>query len=227
MQPWFDDVRNPKEGAVLADIRQTLEAVRKRLNQFIRAADPGELEWVLLSNLVDPSGTPYQEANNRLVMFLANVARENTIGTYNPTRPAEGNRHAAVAPPLYVDLYVLVVANFYNENYKVGLDLLTLTLSFFQQNPFFTPDNLPDLPAGVDRLTFELANLPPTELSYVLGLAGVKYLPSAYYKVRMLPFQSDAVQKEVPAVQGVQTPGQPEDFAPSAQGGGGLGEEER
>lgn len=200
----------------MSDIRGTLEAVCHRLNQFLRADDPGEREWVRLSNLVDPSGTPYREVDNRLVVFLANVTRENTISTYNPTRPVEGNRYAAVAPPLYVDLYVLVVANFYNENYRVGLHLLSLAISFFQQNPAFTHENLPALPPAVDRLTFELSSLTPTELSYVFGLAGIKYLPSVYYKVRMLPFESEVVRKEVPAVQGVQTPEEPVD-----RGGGG------
>ena len=35
-----------------------------------------------------------------------------------------------------------------------------------------------------------------------MGLLGTKYLPSVYYKVRLLPFQADAMSGVVPAAQG-------------------------
>ena len=35
-----------------------------------------------------------------------------------------------------------------------------------------------------------------------MGLLGTKYLPSVYYKVRLLPFQSDAMSSTTPAAQG-------------------------
>ena len=192
----------------MSDIRATLEAVRQRLNEFLQAAQPRAEEWAVLSNLVDPEGKAYDGARNRLVMFLANVQKETAISTATGTVPA-GDPYAMVAPPLYVDLYVLLYANFYDATYVEGLGIISLAISFFQQNPAFTPATLPGLPPEVDRLTFEMANLEPLGLSYVLGIAGVKYLPSAYYKVRLLPFQAEAVQRQEPAGQGVQNPGQP------------------
>lgn len=194
----------------MSDIRATLEAVRQRMNEFMQAAmpRPGE-EWVVLSNLVDADGKAYDGARNRVVMFLANVQKETTISTARGMVPAGDSGYSQVAPPLYVDLFVMVTANFYDAGYPEGLTALTQAISFFQQNPWFTPATLPALPPGVDRLTWEMANLEPMALSHLVGLAGVKYLPSVFYKVRLLPFNGGATQAQLPAVQGVQTAGAP------------------
>jgi hypothetical protein len=193
----------------VSDIRTTLEAVRQRLNEFLQAAEPRPEEWVVLSNLVDPEGKTYDGARNRLVMFLANVQKETVVSTASGMVPAGDNYYAVVAPPLYVNLYVLVFANFYDASYAEGLRVLSLAISFFQRNPSFTPVTLPALPGGVDRLSWEMSSLDPAGLSYLIGLAGVKYLPSVVYKVRLLAFRSDASQAHAPAVQGVQSPGRP------------------
>ena len=116
---------------------------------------------------------------------------------------------AVVAPPQYVTLYVLVLANFYDAAYAEGLGVLSMAIRFFQQNPSFTPSSLPGLPPGVDRLTWEMVSLDALGLNYLMGLAGVKYLPAVYYKVRLLTFQGGAVQAQAPAVQGLQSPDLP------------------
>lgn len=193
------------EGPV-SDIRATLETVRQRLNEFMQAAEPRPEEWVVLSNLVDPEGKAYDGARNRLVMFLANVQKETVVSTATGVVPAGDHQYALVAPPLYVNLHVLVFANFYDAGYAEGLGVLSLAIRFFQQNPSFTPASLPGLPAGVDRLTWEMATLDPAGLNYLMGMAGVKYLPSVFYKVRLLPFQGRATRALAPAVQGLQSP---------------------
>lgn len=193
----------------MSDIRGTLEAVRQRLNEYLQGAEPRPEEWVVLSNLVDPEGKSYDGARNRLVMFLANVQKETVISTSRGIAPAGDNHYALVAPPLYVNLYVLVLANFYDAAYTEGLRVLSLAIAFFQQNPSFTPSTLPALPPGVDRLTWDMESLDPAALSYVVGLTGAKYLPSVVYRVRLLPFHSGAPRAQAAAVQGLQSPGSP------------------
>ena len=144
-------------------------------------------------------------------MFLANIQHETIISTYNRTTPVKDDQYAVVAPPLYIDLFVLFFANFYDKNYTEGLGMIARTISFFQQNPWFTHNNLPGLDPVIDKLTFEFTNLEVTGVNYLMGLTGAKYLPSAFYKVRMIPFTSDAVQGQVPAAQGVQSPGAVDD----------------
>jgi hypothetical protein len=198
----------------MSDIRATLEAVRKRLNEFMHAAEPRQEDWVVLSNLVDAEGKPVERAQNRLVMFLAGIQKESMVSTYTAAVPAGNTSFSIVAPPLYVDLYVLLMANFQDAGYSEGLRVISLGISFFQQNPSFTPDTLPDLPEEVDRLTWDMTNLDAPGMHFLMGLAGTKYLPSVYYRVRLLPFQTGAVQRQEPAVEGMQTPGEPKDVAP-------------
>ncbi|SOD04205.1 Protein of unknown function [bacterium JGI 053] len=188
----------------MSDIGKTLEAVRRRMNEFIHVAEPREEDWVVLSNLVNPDGTPVEATRGKLVMFLAGIQKEAGPGT-----AAVPGQPSAVPPPIYVDLYVLLLANFFDASYPEGLGIISKVISFFQQNPSFTHDSLPDLPPEVDRLTWEMTNLDPPSLRSLMGLAGIEYLPSVYYKVRMLPFASGAVQHQEPGVQGSQPPGDP------------------
>jgi Pvc16 N-terminal domain len=190
----------------MSEIRNTLEQVAKRLNEFIRNAAPRQDDWVILSNVVDQQGNPYEEAVDKIVMFLAGIQKEVTVSTYNPNVPVAGNSFAVVSPPLYIDLFILFYANFSGKNYREGLTAISRTITFFQQNLWFTPATLPGLDPRIDKLTFELTNLDPIDLNYILGLTGAKYLPSVYYKVRMIPFVSDAMQAQSPAVQGLQNP---------------------
>jgi hypothetical protein len=192
-------------------IDTTLELIRQKLNEFFSNTDPREEDWVILSNVVDHEGHTFEPAKDKVVMFLANIQHETTISTYNRTVPVKGDQYAIVAPALYIDLFVVFFANFYNKNYPEGLGMISRTISFFQQNPWFTHDNLPGLDRVIDKLTFEMTNLEVTGLNYLMGLMGAKYLPSAFYKVRMIPFAGEAIQGQVPAAQGVQSPGEIDD----------------
>ena len=143
-------------------------------------------------------------------MFLANIQKEVTISTHNPNAAVAGGGYAAVAPPLYIDLFLLFYANFYDNRYAQGLGAISKTISFFQQNPWMTASKLPGLDVAVEKLSFELTNLEPVELNYLLGLTGSKYLPCVFYKVRMIPFQAGAIEAQVREARGIEAPGAPE-----------------
>ncbi len=188
----------------MSTILTTLELIRQKLNEFFKAADPRNEDWVILSNIVDQEGHPYEQAKDKVVMFLANIKHETIISTYNPTVPVSNNQYAIITPPLYIDLFVLFFANFSEKNYTEGLGVISQTLSFFQQNPWFTQENLPGLDPEIDKLTFEMVNLEMTDLNYLMGMIGAKYLPSVFYKVRVIPFRGAAIQGLSPAVKGLQ-----------------------
>jgi hypothetical protein len=189
-------------------IQSTLELIREKLNETFKIADPRPEDWVILSNIVDQEGRAYEQAKDKVVMFLANIKYETIISTYNRTVPTKGNQYAIVTPPLYIDLFVLFFANFYDKNYPEGLGVISQTISFFQQNPWFTKETLPKLDPAIDKLTFEMVNLEMTDLNYLMGMIGAKYLPSVYYKVRVIPFNGEAMKGQASGVQGVQSPGE-------------------
>jgi len=151
----------------MSEIRGTLEHIRRRLDEFLSAEHPRSHEWVVLSNIIG-------DRNDRLIMVLANVQRETATA------------NAVVAPPLYIDLFLLFYANFGDDQYPEGLGVIGRTVRFFQENPLFTRDNLPGLDPEIDKLTFEMINLDLAELNHLVGMMGVRYLPSVYYKVRII-----------------------------------------
>jgi hypothetical protein len=190
-------------------IHQSLKLVKQRMNETLSNRYPRSEEWVILSNIVDPDGNLFEDTRNKVVMVLANIQHETIISTYNRTVPNRNDTYSIVTPPLYIDLFVLFYANFFDRNYGEGLTMISETISFFQQYPVFTQDTLPGLDPVIDKLRFEMVNLAVSDLNYLMGMMSAKYLPSVYFKVRLLPFQSDAIRGEVPAVQGLETSGNP------------------
>jgi hypothetical protein len=173
----------------MAMIQTTLELIRGKLNDRLLVEDPRHEDAVILSNIVDLNGEPFPDAQNKVVMCLANIQREEMISTYQRAVPAAGGEAMKVVPPpLYIDLFVLFYANYEGRNYPEGLGVISRTIAFFQQNPVFTRDILPTLDGRIDKLQLEITNLDLDGLHCLLGNMGAKYLPSVYYKVRMIPF---------------------------------------
>jgi hypothetical protein len=192
-------------------IQDSLELIRDRLNEYFQVADPSPDAWVTLSNLIDQDGQIVNDTRNKVVIFLANIQHDTTISTWNPAAPVSSGRFVMLPPPIYINIYLLLFANFSGHNYPQGLGMISRTIQFFQENPYFDHSNLPGLPEPIDKLAFEFTNLDAVGLNYVMGLAGVKYLPSAYYKVRMFPFRSDTIQQQVTAAKGYMVPAAPDD----------------
>jgi hypothetical protein len=186
-------------------IRSTLEIVSAKLDAFFQASNPRTEEWVLLSNVIDHEGRAHEQAKNKIVVSLAGIQHETIISTHQRTIPVGGGQYGVVSPPLYVNLLVLFVANFNDQNYKDGLGMLGSTISFFQQNPYLSHDNTPNLDPAIEKLTIEMMNVDLTQSNYLMGMMGLKYLPAVLYRLRTLPFRSDAISGVVPPARGADT----------------------
>ncbi|MBC7584139.1 DUF4255 domain-containing protein [Tardiphaga sp. vice352] len=187
-------------------IETVCELIRQRLNAYFQNIDRSDEDRVVLSNIVDHDGAICQGAKDKVVMVLTNITHETIVSTYNSAARTSSTSYAIVQPPIYINLFILFFANFYDRQYAQGLAMISRTISFFQQNPWFTHANMPDLDARIDKITMEITNLDLLQANYLMGMLGTKYLPSVYYKLRMIPFASDAMQAAVPAAQGVDAP---------------------
>ncbi|MEJ2459795.1 MAG: hypothetical protein P8Y58_17310, partial [Novosphingobium sp.] len=67
--------------------------------------------------------------------------------------------------------------------------------------------NAPTLTESIDKLTLEFENLSPVDVNYVMSMLGTRYLPSAFYKLRMLPFVSTAMGERAYPVRGARMAG--------------------
>lgn len=188
-------------------IRNALETISGLANAYLENLDRRGDAWISLTSLVDHNGTLNQGARDKIVMCVYNITRETTISTYQSTLsggrksdPAAGL--AIVGPPLFVDIHLMFMANFTEKNYSDGLAALSRLIGYFQQTPFFDPANAPTLDPTFDKLTLEFENLSPVDVNYVMSMLGTRYLPSAFYKLRMIPFASTAMQGRAYAVGG-------------------------
>src|SRR5829696_6924554 len=132
-------------------INRVLQLIQKQVNAFLQNVDvPGD-QWVIVSNVVNHEGRPYEDAKGKIVMFLANITHETTVSTYNSTARAKSSGgYVVLQPPLYIDLFVLFFANFYDQQYSDGLRMISRVIEFFQQNPIFTHDIMPALDPSID-----------------------------------------------------------------------------
>lgn len=183
-------------------IRSTLERIRALLDMSLKVSDPRTEDWVIVSNVVDHAGRLHESAKDKIVIFLAGIQHETVISTHNRTASIGNDKFGVIAPPLYINLLVVFFANFYDKNYGEGLAMIARTIGFFQQTPYFTRENMPDLDPAINKLTLEMVNLDLTQTNYLMGLMGTKYLPSVAYRIRMIPFRSDAISGVVASVQG-------------------------
>jgi hypothetical protein len=182
----------------MAILQSTLDLLRGRLDAAFQISDPRAEEWVTLTNPVDLDGRVSESARNKIVMTLAGLQAETAIGTFPSFIPAGGDQFARVAPPLHLNAFVVFFANFTEGNYATGLGMLSRTIAFFQQNPVFTHDRLPGLAPEIDKIALDFVNLDLTQTNHLMGMLGLKYLPSVLYRLRMLTFASDAIASLVP-----------------------------
>lgn len=188
-------------------IRNALEVLQRQLNQYLENVDRRGDDWVTLTSLVDHNGALNQAAKDKIVMCIYNITRETTISTYQTTtadRTITGNPNslAIVNPPLYVDIHLMYMANFTEKNYADGLSAISRLIGFFQKNPVFNMTNCPSLSPEIYKLTLDLENLSPVDVNYIMSMLGTRYLPSAFYKLRMIPFVSQAMRGRAYAVAG-------------------------
>ena len=184
----------------MAILQSTLDLLRGRLDAAFQISDPRSEEWVALTNPVDLDGRVSESARNKIVMTLVGLQSETAIGTSPSFIPVAGDQFARIAPPLHLNAFVVFFANFTEGNYATGLGMLSRTIGFFQQNPVFTHDRLPGLPAEVDKIAMDFVNLDLMQANHLMGMQGLKYLPFALYKMRTLEFSSDAIAGLVPPV---------------------------
>lgn len=169
-------------------IAKTLSQLALQLNRFLRHNFKLDEDIVLVSNLNEADGSACTRVNNKLALFLVGVEKETASRSKMPLLDAGFARSSNSAPPLHLNLYLMLAANFNGANYTDALTLLSACISFFQRNPLFTQQNLPELDPAIERLALDVENLSIQDAGSLWGMLSGKYLPSVLYKVRMVSF---------------------------------------
>ena len=152
----------------------------------------GETESrVVLSPLFEQDGTVPNRIDNKLVLMLVNIEKD--TAAKNETAKGFGGQKLATRPPLHLNLHLLLAASFGDGNYTEALGFISDAAGFLQNRAVITHENSPDLDPRIERLTLEIENLTVPELSNLWGMLGGRYLPSIFYKMRMITIASEGV----------------------------------
>lgn len=166
-------------------IESVLSFLQTQLNDYITLkTDAQSFEAVLLKQ----TGTKdISFEQDKITVLLVNLEEEYTFRSGAALSSTNSQGIAGQANPnIYINLYVLFVANM--KNYSDSLKFLSLIIKFFQSHRLFNHHNSPDLSSDIEKLTLELVNLPFSEQRDIWTYLGISYMPSVIYKVRMVTF---------------------------------------
>jgi hypothetical protein len=171
-------------------ISKAINIITTDINQFLKNRYNLNEDPVVISNLTGLDGSVSVDGENKIVLTIINIEQENTVQKQNN---ASFDMHTSFKymPPVYINIFVLMSAYFQHANYYESLKMLSASISFFQQKPFFNAQNTPGFDGNLDKIVMEIVNLNINELSNLWGQLGGKYLPSVLYKMRMIKFDGN------------------------------------
>lgn len=175
-----------------------IHSVGEELNEFLRTKFSLNEDRVIVSNLVNPDGSRAVKDENKVIITLAGIEHEKLA------TPKSGN---IVSPggsqPVYLNLFLLFSAAFNERLNMEALKFVSAIIAFFQSKKVFTPQNCPGLPNSVEKLVFDIYNLDFREQSNLWSYLGAKYMPSIFYRVRMVMIDEGLITNEIPTVGGL------------------------
>jgi hypothetical protein len=168
-------------------IGSALNFLRRQLDAYLRAElasgvdDPIADKVVFLEgDKLDPLGFKEESVSELLI----NVEEERLLRAADPyAHVQDDGRPRRGQPDLRLVLHILFVARF--KQYDSAWDHLTKVLEYLQSNRIIERGH-PELPAQIERLTFELMSQSFSELSNVWNILRGSYLPSVLYRVGLV-----------------------------------------
>lgn len=189
-------------------INSAISHLANQLNQFLKRSFELNEDVVVVSNILEQDGSLSPNVNNKVVVILTNIEKDTVPYRQAPNGKTvsggEGARSGIGRPPVYLNLYLMFVANFSGNNYSEALKFISKTIGFFQRQPVFDQHSTPDLDPRIEKLILDIENLSIQDLSNLWGLLSGKYLPSILYKVRMVSFDTDDIVGQVSNVGAIQ-----------------------
>ena len=115
-------------------LNSAVDSIVQELNQFIGMKFQTDEDVVILSNLMNLDGTVAATEKNKIIVSVINI-QEDKIAHNNSVK-AKGS---GMYPPVYLNVYLLMSANFDEKLNKESLKFLSAVVAFFQGKKVFTP----------------------------------------------------------------------------------------
>jgi len=169
-----------------------LSTFASELSNYLRLAYKLKDDLVALNRLGDNEKI---SSINKMIVSLVNVERETVSGIQFNYRSTSATQFKKTMPAWQLNLYVLVVSAFTEKQYEEGLQLLSGSLLYIQNNNTFT------LPETDLTLSMEPVNLSFSELSNLWSICGSSYYPSILCKIRVLNVETNEIKSIVSKIE--------------------------
>lgn len=200
-------------------IKPALILLREELRAFL--SSKGDTTDVILENIALLETNDASNLDQRIIISLVNIEEESTLKNTNnffKTSASKGNYSNS---PVYLNLYLLMTANYTGgdspkNNYLLALSNLSFVISFFQGKNIFTIANsqvpnildfydaqdkqyLPDLLNM--KITLELYTLTFEQINHLWGSLGGRQVPFAMYKARLVMITDRNIIRQTPLIE--------------------------
>ncbi|NCB26089.1 MAG: DUF4255 domain-containing protein [Bacteroidia bacterium] len=174
---------------------ESMHILKEQLDSYFR--DIGLNRTTELQNIAlwESGNDEESRLNEKLVVTLLRLEEEATLKN-SPHVKVNENKSEYRNPPLHLNLYLLIAANF--KNYDTSLISISKVIEFFQGKKVFTSSNTVYNRDNVafeilDDFRFILEIYSPSfeELNNIWGTLGGRQMPSVIYKVQLIQIERD------------------------------------
>ncbi len=183
-------------------IHSALDFLTKILNQHIQSITGSTESHVFLTNISDGNGVTIPA--KALGISLVSIEEERVFKEQRTSFLTNNGKVEYKNPEIKLNLYVMVSANFQNQDandptddYIEGLKQLSYVIGYFQSRNVFTQDQYPLMATapfiGLQKLVVEFYSYSFEQMYNFWSVLGTHYLPSVLYRVRLVSIQEDNV----------------------------------
>lgn len=179
-------------------ITQALQFTNSILDQYLRNRFGADESMVLLNNLIESNGSIPEANHNKVIISLINIEKETNRPFYVRNQKLSNGNYSDISTPERYNLDLLISSNF--DNYSESLKFLDAVILFFQATP--SPDSTfySGMPAGNNKIEFEIEKISYHQMQNLWTAMGAKYQPSVIYKMRLVTVQAHETEGFTPAV---------------------------
>ncbi|MDD4631000.1 MAG: DUF4255 domain-containing protein [Proteiniphilum sp.] len=174
---------------------ESMHIIKEQLDSYFK--DIGLSRTTELQNisLWESGKVDESSLTEKLIITLLRLEEESTLKN-SPHVKVNENKTEYRNPPVHLNLYLLIAANF--KNYDTSLISISKVIEFFQGKKVFTSSNTVYNRDNVafeilDDFRFILEIYSPSfeELNNIWGTLGGRQMPSVIYKVQLIQIERD------------------------------------
>jgi hypothetical protein len=174
-------------------IYEVIQTITDGLNIFFKTRLRTNEDKAVISALVNQDGSVAMLEENKVLITLVNLEREPT-----PVGPKKDGKQR-----VHINFFVLFSCYFSNANYSEALKFLAFTMNYLNDNSSMDISEGGGLrstsSSGGLKVQIEIESLTVDQNSNLWSTIGAKYMPSALYKIRMIPLDSNSLTEFRPS----------------------------